>query len=51
MEIYLQIPKLYKQVKNKKLEVSIAEKEIFSHFRRISQFINAVVELRTEMEF
>ena len=43
-EIYLQVPSLYKKA-------SEEEKEVFHHLRMISRYINALMELRIEMEY
>ena len=50
LEIYMYLPKIYKK-KNGKSELSNMELEILNHFRRISRYINALIELRIEMEF
>jgi len=44
-ERYFNILKMYKKVKTEE------EKEVFHHFRMITRYINALVELRIEMEF
>ena len=50
MEIYYYLPKLYKKKKNKN-DLTNSELEIFNHLRRISRYINALLELRIEMEY
>ncbi|MEK6855038.1 MAG: AbrB/MazE/SpoVT family DNA-binding domain-containing protein [Nanoarchaeota archaeon] len=50
-EIYFYFPVIYKKKPGKGSELSDDELEIFNHFRRIARYINAVTELRTEMEF
>jgi hypothetical protein len=42
---YFNILKMYKKTKRDE------EKELFHHFRIISRYINALVELRIEMEY
>ena len=42
---YFEVLKIYKKTKNEE------EKEIFHHLRIISRYINALLELRIEMEF
>ena len=44
------LPKLYKKKKNKN-DLTNSELEIFNHLRRISRYINALLELRIEMEY
>jgi len=50
-EIYSYLPKLYKKNPNKRSQLRDDELEIFNHFRRISKYINSLIELRIEMEF
>lgn len=49
MDIHFYLPKLYKKGTGKRL--SDDELEIFYHFRRITNVINALIELRIEMDF
>jgi phosphate uptake regulator len=49
MEIHFYLPKLYKKGTKKRL--SDDELEIINHFRRITNIINALIELRVEMDF
>ncbi|MDO8459874.1 MAG: AbrB/MazE/SpoVT family DNA-binding domain-containing protein [Nanoarchaeota archaeon] len=51
LEIHFYLPELYKKKPGKKSELNDDELEIFNHFRRISKYINALIELRIEMEF
>jgi len=51
MEIYFYLEKLYKKKPGKKSELSDEELEIFNHFRRITRLLNALVELRIEMQY
>ena len=51
MEIYFYLPKLYKKKPGKRSQLSDDELEIFNHFRRIGKYVNALVELRIEMEY
>lgn len=49
-EIYFYLPKMYK--KNGRMSnLTKDELEVFNHFRRITRYINALLELRIEMEF
>ncbi len=50
MEIYFYYPKIYKKKPGKKSELHDDELEILNHFRRITRYINALTELRIEME-
>lgn len=50
-KLYFQFPKMYKRTKNGQSGLSVNEIEVINHFRRILKFINALVELRIEMEF
>ncbi len=50
MEIYFYLPKLYKKKPGKKSELTDDEREVFNHFRRIGKYINALLELRIEIE-
>jgi hypothetical protein len=43
-EVYIKVPKMYKKA-------SEDEKELFHHLRMIGRYINALVELRIEMEY
>ncbi len=43
-EIYIHVPEMYKKA-------SEEEKEVFHHLRMIGRYINALIELRIEMEF
>lgn len=49
MDIHFYLPKLYKKGASKRL--SDEELEIINHFRRISKIVNALIELRIEMDF
>jgi phosphate uptake regulator len=49
MEIHFYLPELYKRGTGKRL--SDDELEIINHFRRITKIINALIELRIEMDF
>ena len=51
IQIHFYLPDLYKKKPGKKSELSDDELEIFNHFRRIGKYINALTELRVEMEF
>lgn len=50
MEVYFYLPKIYKK-KGNKSGLNNDELEILNHFRRITRYVNALVELRIEMEF
>lgn len=50
-EIHSYLPEFYKKSHKKKPSLSDDELEIFTHFRRISKYINSLLELRIEMEF
>lgn len=49
LEMYFEIPKKFD--KNGKSTLNSNELEVFQHFRRIARYINALYELRIEMEF
>ena len=51
MDIYFYLPELHKKKSGKISGLSYEELEVYSHFRRISRYLNALVELRIEMEF
>ncbi|MFZ1971136.1 MAG: AbrB/MazE/SpoVT family DNA-binding domain-containing protein [Candidatus Nanoarchaeia archaeon] len=48
-ELYFFLPKLYK--KSSKTSLKSDELEIFHHLRKIVEYVNALTELRVEMEF
>jgi len=50
-ELHTKFPKLYKKNGKKSSSLTGNELEIFNHLRRINQHVNAVTELRVEMEF
>ncbi len=51
INIYFYLPGLYKKKPGKRSELTDDELEVFNHFRRIGKYINALTELRIEMEF
>ena len=50
-DVHFYLPKLYYKESKKEIKLSEIELEIFNHFRRMSKLINALTELRLEMEF
>lgn len=51
MEIYFYLPTIYKKDEKKINLLGKDELELLTHFRRVTRLINALVELRIEMEF
>lgn len=50
-EIHFYMPLLYAKKPHKRHELSWQELETLNHFRRIGHYINAIIELRVEMEY
>jgi hypothetical protein len=50
IDIHLFLPKFY-QKKNNRSKLNDSELEIFNHLRRITRYINTLIELRMEMEY
>ncbi|HLC31780.1 MAG TPA: AbrB/MazE/SpoVT family DNA-binding domain-containing protein [Candidatus Nanoarchaeia archaeon] len=50
-EIHLYLPKLYLKRPGKGTSLSDDELEVFHHFRMMSKYLNALIELRIQMEF